>query len=85
MSSYVLNVFLLSKAQLNQENNYISPGSELTGYLFQGHVTKYEILDYSINTNLNITLNINNLQGKSKFFVFFKIEKLILTEKIVKI
>ena len=75
MSSYILNVFLLSKAELNQEYNYISPGSDLTGYLFQGHVTKYEILDYSINTNTNITITINDLQGNSKFYAFFSNEK----------
>ena len=75
MSSYVLNIFLLSKAELNQEYNYISPGSELTGYLLQGHVTKYELLDYSINSNTNITININNLQGQSKFYIFFSKEK----------
>ena len=75
MSSYVLNIFLLSKAELNQEYNYISPGSYLTGYLLQDHVTKYEILDYSVNSNTNITLNINNLQGNSKFYVYFSTQK----------
>lgn len=75
MSSYLVNVFLLSKAELNQDYNYITPSSELTGYLFQNHVTKYELLDYNINSNTNITLNINNLQGEAKFYVFFSNEK----------
>ena len=31
-------------------------------------------LDYNINSNTNITLNINNLQGEAKFYVFFSNE-----------
>ena len=80
MSSYSLNIFLLSKAELNQENNYISPGTELTGYLFKDDVTKYELLDYSIYLNTNITLNFNNLQGETKFFVFFSNEKFTINK-----
>ena len=74
MSSYVLNTFLLSKAEFNQEYNYISPGSELIGYLFKNDVTKYELLDYSIYSNTNITLNLNSVQGETKFYVFFSNE-----------
>lgn len=76
MSSYILNVFLLSKGELNQGYNYISPGSEITGYLLQNQATKYELLDYNINSNTNITLNINNLQGKAKFYTFFSNTKI---------
>ena len=71
MSSYVVNAFSLSKTELNQDYNFISPSSEMTGYLFQNHVTKYELLDYNINSNTNITLNINKLQGEAKFYVLF--------------
>ena len=71
MSSYILNVFFLSKGELNQGYNYISPGSEVTGYLLLSQATKYELLDYNINSNTNITLNINSLQGKAKYYIFF--------------
>lgn len=71
MSSYILNVFFLSKGELNQGYNYISPGSEVTGYLLHNLATKYELLDYNINSNTNITLNINSLQGNAKYYIFF--------------
>ena len=71
MSSYLINIYFLSEAQALQRFNFISPGSELTGYLQGGQVTKYTILDYNLNKNSIITLSFNSLEGKVEFFSTF--------------
>ena len=89
MSSYYLNAYFLSEAQDLQRFNFISPGSEITGYLQGGHLTTYRILDFNLNKNSIITLNFNALEGKVEFFSTFckgrcKYNDEILTEKLQK-
>ena len=71
MSSYLLSVYFLSDAQLLQRFNFISPGSELTGYLQGGQLTRYRILDFNLHKNSIITLTFTSLEGKVEFFSTF--------------
>ena len=75
MTSYVINIYFLSEAQALQRFNLISPGSELTGYLQGGQVTKYTILDYNLNKNSIITLSFTSLEGKVEYFSTFCTQK----------
>ena len=71
MTSYLLSVYFLSDAQLLQRFNFISPGSELTGYLQGGQLTRYRILDFNLHKNSIITLTFTSLEGKVEFFSTF--------------
>ena len=71
MTSYLVNIYFLSEAQALQRFNFISPGSELTGYLQGGQVTKYNILDFNLNKNSIITLSFTSLEGKVEYFSSF--------------
>ena len=71
MASYILSVTFLSEVESLQRYNYISPGSELTGYLQGGQVTKYRILDFNLNRNSIITLSFTPIQGRVEFFSTF--------------
>ena len=68
MTSYIINIYFLSEAQEIQRFNYISPGSEITGYLQGGQLTRYRILDFNLNQNSVITLSFTSLEGKVEFF-----------------
>ena len=46
MTSFILNVYSLSDASKLQRYNYLSPGTELTGYLRGDQVTRYRVLDF---------------------------------------
>ena len=48
MTSYIINDYFLSEAQDSQRFNFISTGSELTGFLQGGQLTKYRILDFNL-------------------------------------
>ena len=68
MTSYIINIYFLSEAQELQRFNYISPGSEITGYLQGGQLTRYRILDFNLNKNSIITLSFTSLEGRVEFF-----------------
>ena len=87
ISSYHINAYFLSEAEDLQRFNFISPGSELTGYLQGGQLTTYRILDFNLNKNSIITLAFSSLEGKVEFFSTFckgkcKFNDEILTEKL---
>ena len=82
-SSFVLNVYPLSEASKLQKYNYISPGTELTGYLNGNDVTRYRILDFNKNKNSNITITFTNIKGKSNFFTNFCYEQCNFNNEIL--
>ena len=84
MTSYMINVYFLSEAQDLQRFNFISPGSELTGYLQGGQLTRYKILDFNLNKNSIITLSFTSLEGKVEFFSTFCKEKCKFNDEILK-
>ena len=75
MTSYILNVYSLSDASKLQRYNYISPGTELTGYLRGDQVTRYRILDFNKNKNSNITITFTSIKGKTEYYANFCSEK----------
>jgi len=83
-SSFILNVYPLSEASKLQKYNYISPGTELTGYLIGNEVTRYRILDFNTNKNSNITITFTNIKGKSNFFTNFCYEKCNFNNELLK-
>ena len=83
-SSYILNVYPLSEASKVQKYNYISPGTELTGYLNGKEVTRYRILDFNNNKNSNITITFTNVKGKSNFYSNFCYEKCNFNNELLK-
>ena len=84
MSSYKLSIIFLSEVEKLQRFNQISPGSELTGYLQGGQVTRYKILDFNLNKNSLITLSFTALQGKVEFFSSFCEGKCEFNDEILK-
>ena len=84
MSSYKLSIIFLSEVEKLQRFNQISPGSELTGYLQGGQVTRYKILDFNLNKNSVITLSFTGLQGKVEFFSSFCEDKCEFNDEILK-
>ena len=84
MTSYLLNVYFLSDAQALQRFNFISPGSELTGYLQGGQLTRYRILDFNLNKNSIITLSFTPLEGKVEFFSTFCTKKCKFDDELLK-
>ena len=83
-SSFVLNVYPLSDASKLQKYNYISPGTELTGYLNGDEVTRYRILDFNKNKNSNITITFTNIKGISNFFTNFCYENCNFNNELLK-
>ena len=75
LASYILNVYSLSDASKLQKYNYISPGTELTGYLNRDEVTRYRILDFNKNKNSNITITFTRIRGRTNFYATFCTEK----------
>ena len=74
-ASFILNAYSLSEASKLQKYNYISPGTELTGYLGGGQITRYRVLDFNKNKNSNITVTFTTLKGKTEYYVNFCSEK----------
>ena len=83
-SSYLINIYFLSEAQDLQRFNFISPGSELTGYLQGGQLTRYRILDFNLNKNSIITLSFTTLDGKVEFFSTHCKEKCKFDDEVLK-
>ena len=75
MTSFVLNSYTLSDVNKLQKYNYISPGTELTGYLRGDDITRYRILEFNKNKNSNITITFTKLKGPIDFYVNFCSEK----------
>ena len=75
LTSFILNVYSLSEASKLQKYNYLSPGTELTGYLKGDEVTRYRILDFNKNKNSNITITFTTIKGKSEFYANFCSQK----------
>ena len=71
ITSYLLNIYFLSEAENLQRYNYISPGSELTGYLQGGQVTRYQLLDFNLNKNSDITFLFTTLNGNIEYYSSF--------------
>ena len=71
VTSYLLNIYFLSEAENLQRYNYISPGSELTGYLQGGQVTRYRLLDFNLNKNSDITFLFTTLSGNAEYYASF--------------
>ena len=69
--SYMINVNQLNMITSYQKYNYIFPGQEINGYLAEGQITSYQIIDNNENKNSNITLNFKNIEGNAKLFGFF--------------
>ena len=83
-SSFILNAYPLSEASKVQKYNYISPGTELTGYLNGKEVTRYRILDFNYNKNSNITITFTNVKGKSNFYSNFCYENCNFDNELLK-
>ena len=83
-SSFILNVYPLSEASKLQKYNYISPGTELTGYLNGNDVTRYRILDFNKNKNSNITVTFTNFKGQSNLYTNFCYEKCNFNNELLK-
>ena len=75
MTSFILHAYTLSDANKLQKYNYISPGTELTGYLRGNEITRYRILEFNKNKNSNITITFTTIKGKTDFYVNFCSEK----------
>ena len=75
MTSFILHAYTLSDANKLQKYNYISPGTELTGYLRGNEITRYRILEFNKNKNSNITITFTSIRGKTDFYVNFCSEK----------
>ena len=75
MTSFILNAYSLSEASKLQKYNYISPGTELTGYLKGEQVTRYRVLDFNKNKNSNITVTFTSIKGKTDYYVSFCTKK----------
>ena len=75
MTSFILNVYALSDATRLQKYNYISPGTELTGYLRGNQITRYRILEFNKNKNSNITITFTTIKGKTEYYANFCREK----------
>ena len=84
MSSYRLSINFLSEVESLQRYNYISPGSELTGFLQGGQVTRYKLLDFTLNQNSIIAFSFTSLEGKVEFFSTFCQEKCEYNDEILK-
>ena len=84
MSTYQLSIIFLSEVEKLQRYNQISPGSELTGYLQGGQVTRYAILDFNLNRNSIITFSFTSLQGKVEFFAAFCKDKCEYNDQVLK-
>ena len=84
ITSYVINIYFLSDVQSLQRFNFISPGSEMTGYLQGGQLTRYRILDYNLNQNSIISLLFTPIQGKIEFFSTFCINKCQFNDELLK-
>ena len=84
MSSYILSINFLSEIESLQRYNIISPGSELTGYLQGGQVTKYSIMDYNLNKNSIITISFTQLEGRVEFFSAFCLNNCEYNDEILK-
>ena len=84
MASYVLSINFLSEVESLQRYNHISPGSEITGYLQGGQVTKYSIMDFNFNKNSIITLTFTQLEGRVEFFSGFCKEECEFNDEILK-
>ena len=75
ISSFLINAYFLSEAQDFQRFNFISPGSEITGFLSGGQITRYRILDYNLNKNSIIRISFTKLEGDVEFYSTFCTEK----------
>ena len=84
MTSYIINIYFLSEAQSLQRFNFISPGSELTGFLQGGQLTRYRILDFNLNKNSIVTLSFATLEGKVEFFSTHCKEKCKFDDELLK-
>ena len=84
MASYTFNINFLSEVESLQRYNKISPGSEVTGYLQGGQVTKYMILDFNLNKNSMITLSFTQLEGRVEFFSAFCLNNCEYNDAILK-
>ena len=87
ISSFAVNAYFLSEAQNLQQYNFISPGSEFTGFLQGGQVTTYKLLDFNLNKNSIITITFNELNGQVDFYQDFcttncKYDNNVLKERI---
>ena len=69
--SYMLNINNINSIANIQKYNYVFPGQEINGFLLQGQVTSYQIMDNDINKNSNITLSLKNQQGNAKLYGYF--------------
>jgi hypothetical protein len=67
----MLNINNINSIANIQKYNYIFPGQEINGFLLQGQVTSYQIMDNDINKNSNITLSLKNQQGNAKLYGYF--------------
>ena len=69
--SFMLNVNQLNYISDIQKYNYLFPGQEINGYLAEGQITSYQIMDNNVNKNSNITISLKNIQGKAKLYGYF--------------
>ena len=83
ISSYIFNVYFLAYSQALQRFNFISPGTEITGYLVGGQVTRYRILDFNLNKNSIITLSFTQLEGEVEFYSTFCEEKCLFDNELL--
>ena len=84
MTSFILNAYSLSDASKLQKYNYISPGTELTGYLKGDQVTRYRVLEFNKNKNSNITITFTSIKGKTEYFVSFCSERCLFSKDSLK-
>lgn len=68
-TSYLIGAHYASQTEQLQKLNYLLMGNTLMGYLPKNQVTKYRILDFSRDANLNIT--IDTIEGEPKLYGFF--------------
>ena len=69
--SYIINVRNLNSITYMQKYNYIFPGQEINGYLPDNQITSYQIIDNNLNKNSNITINLKNIEGRTKLYGYF--------------
>ena len=69
--SYMLSVNYINEIYTLQKYNYIFPGHEVNGFLYENRITSYKIIDSNINKNSNITLILKNIQGKAQLYGYF--------------
>ena len=72
--SYDIKIYYLNQAQELQNTNFIIPKREVTGFLNNGQITSYLIIEYSTvsaSQKSKILINLKAISGFPSFYLYF--------------